>query len=144
MWTAVVAFVKRHPTLCAICALALVALGYRAQAQKAKAQRDRAKYEKNDAVHEERIKQARVRAEKAKQRGDAIAERRAEIDQEHEEKARNEDQRHHAAMERINAERDDVSDFDFISERVRRGAARSEEGGNSPSGRNVPDDAGDG
>lgn len=144
MWTAVVAFVKRHPTLCAICALALVALGYRAQAKKATAQRNRARFDQKDAVHKERIEQAQARAEKAKRKGDAIAERRAEIDQEYEEKLRDEEKRHHTEMERINTESDDVSDADFIGERIRRGAARNKEGGGGSSGRNISNNSGDG
>lgn len=142
MWIAVVAFVKRHPALCAIGALVLMMLGYRSQAKKAKAQRDRARYDIKDVRHEERIKQAQARAEEAKRKGDAIAEHRAEIDKEHEELLRNEETRHRDAVERIEKDRDDTSDIDFIGERIKRGAARSKKGRRGSSGRSVPDDPG--
>lgn len=121
MWVAVVAWFKRHPALCAIGALVLVALGLSAKAKRLQTQRDRARYEKQDAVRAAHIDEASRRAEEAKVAGDKIAMKRAKVDKRHEESLRKEEARHRKVMDKIEEKHEENdSDVDFLRKRITR------------------------
>lgn len=135
MWLSIAAWAKKHPALCAIGVLLLVALGYRVQAKRLQTQRDRARHEIQDAVRATRIEEAGRRADEAQARGDKIARNRARVDKRREETLRKEEERHQKALEKIEEKHENDSkdsNIAFVRKRVRRGA-RSDNQPNEPS-----------